>query len=528
MRISFDKEFWMTIVLCLLATCALTFLLITTTVLAGHDNGDNQCISDEKVLGENETKTFTVDGDDVEVTFKNHDDSKDEVNLDVDSTPVSVPEKDIGDGGTDKGKWNSVSTNSSLEVRIPGATGQGSDITSISVEVHDTDCGDESGGGGGGGSGGACDGNTKKTTSVVDDFDGELGVESYLDCSDAIGLQNCDKTSSNSKSASLDLSKVLDDGQTPGDLTVSFSESSWSEGFTASINCQQNDNYCDAKAEITYPNDPDTSQRSVSTEFNINSQDTDHNADDWIVEDIADSRNEVTLETVASSSIDASGDNDESASADVTVEDIQLQVCEEDNNPPTADNDLASIDLCSAEVINMYVLDNDDDDDGDKLEITNWTEPKDEDGITNGTITKIKTDPPKLSYNPSYGPSTVTFDYTVSDNNGGTDTATTTVEVNGTTGSCQGSITVEVKDTSGNLKSADSIQVEYDGNVKDLGSGSSGSTNVDLKDSGADAVIEKSDIDPPEGYEVRDGDDWVFKNEAVETYSEPYRSELGF
>jgi hypothetical protein len=49
------------------------------------------------------------------------------VNLDIGGTPVSVSEDDIGDGGADKGNWNSVSITSPLEVRIPGATGIGSD-----------------------------------------------------------------------------------------------------------------------------------------------------------------------------------------------------------------------------------------------------------------------------------------------------------------------------------------------------------------------------------------------------------------
>jgi len=140
MRISVDKEFWVPIVLCLIATCALTFLIIPATGSAGHSDGGDQCISDEKVMSLNGSRTFTVDGDGVEVTFKNHDTSEDEVNLDVDGTPVSVPEGDIGDPGIDDGTWNSVSITSPLEVRIPGVAGSGPDITNISVEVHDTEC----------------------------------------------------------------------------------------------------------------------------------------------------------------------------------------------------------------------------------------------------------------------------------------------------------------------------------------------------------------------------------------------------
>jgi hypothetical protein len=63
--------------------------------------------------------------------------------------------------------------------------------------------------------------------------------------------------------------------------------------------------------------------------------------------------------------------------------------------------------------------------------------------------------------------------------------------------------------------------------VENLGSGSSGSIDVDLKDSGADAVIEKSDIDPPEGYKVRE-ENWADKEENVPTYNNPIRSEIRF
>jgi len=63
--------------------------------------------------------------------------------------------------------------------------------------------------------------------------------------------------------------------------------------------------------------------------------------------------------------------------------------------------------------------------------------------------------------------------------------------------------------------------------VENLGSGSSGSIDVDLKDSGADAVIQKSDIDPPDGYNVRESG-WVKKKEDVPTYNNPTRSELRF
>ena len=147
MRVFADQKFYVLLAFCFAVACALGFLIIPATGSAGHNDGGNQCISDERFLGVNQSKTLTVDGGDVEITFNNHDDSKDEVNLYVDGTSVSVSEDDIGDGGTDKGKWNSVSITSSLEVRIPGATGDGGgNIFSISVQIHDTGCDGDDGG----------------------------------------------------------------------------------------------------------------------------------------------------------------------------------------------------------------------------------------------------------------------------------------------------------------------------------------------------------------------------------------------
>ena len=147
MQVSVDRKIYAPLVLCLLATCALTFLLITTTVLAGHDNGDNQCISDVKVISLGGANTFAVNGQSPTVGFEDrhkHDTKENEVILQVDTEPtatVKIPESDIGDGGSDKGNWNSISNTTSLEVRIRDASRQGSDITSIYVDVHDTDCG---------------------------------------------------------------------------------------------------------------------------------------------------------------------------------------------------------------------------------------------------------------------------------------------------------------------------------------------------------------------------------------------------
>jgi len=182
------------------------------------------------------------------------------------------------------------------------------------------------------------------------------------------------------------------------------------------------------------------------------------------------------------------------------------------NTDPTANNDQVSMKECT-DSVTIDVLKNDTDD-GDNIEIKS-VKNYPPNGIANVDNGKIVYTPDDNTY--------TRFSYTIKDGNGGTGSAKVDVSFS----SCQGSITVEIEDTNGNSKSADSIQVEYDGDVKNLGSGSSGSTDVDLKDSGADAVIQKSDIDPPEGYEVRETQ-WVNKEEAVETYQEDWKSELGF
>jgi len=415
-----------------------------------------------------------------------------------------------GDSGrylTDPGECTSANNSASCKRLSNSAE------TETRTQSCSGDCGDDDGGGGGG----ACDGNTAKTISVSDYF-GELDVESFLDCSDYNGPQNCDETSSNSKSASLDLSNVLGDGQTPGDLTVSFSsgEPYWSEGFTAAVECGKNNEgggSCDAKAEITYAKDPGPSpQRSVNTEYKSHTVD---NADDWVIEDIRDGRDVVTLETAVSSSIGASGDYDESASADITVDDIQLQVCGDGGGdddlikPPIADDDSASVDLCTAKSFTLNVLGNDKDPDDENLRIDSVGNPS-----GGGTASGVDTDGDGLddaiSYTPSSGPSTVKFDYTVSDGGDGTDTATVTVDVNGTKGSCQGSITVQVEDQNGNPVSVDNVDINFAGNSScPSESNTSGYTcTVDLSDTceNGSYSISDSDYDVVGRDKAEDGD----------------------
>jgi len=89
------------------------------------------------------------------------------------------------------------------------------------------------------------------------------------------------------------------------------------------------------------------------------------------------------------------------------------------NNPPRAQNDSAATD--EGILVTIPVLDNDDDPDSDFLLVEAFSKP------SNGSVLNTRTG---LSYIPDDGFEGVdSFSYTVSDGNGGTDTATVTVAV---------------------------------------------------------------------------------------------------
>jgi hypothetical protein len=108
------------------------------------------------------------------------------------------------------------------------------------------------------------------------------------------------------------------------------------------------------------------------------------------------------------------------------------------------------------------VLDNDEDEDGDQLEITDVGNP------SNGTAIAKDDDGDgvndAISYTPSNSPDTVIFEYTISDGNGGTDTAEVTVNVTGDESSC-GPLTVRVEGPEGNLLPGSGFRPKYDSNA---------------------------------------------------------------
>jgi hypothetical protein len=153
------------------------------------------------------------------------------------------------------------------------------------------------------------------------------------------------------------------------------------------------------------------------------------------------------------------GTPDQTKEWDIT---ITCDAANTNSSPDASDDGNNEAQICStnAEPIDIDVLDNDSDPDGDSLSIDSVGNP------VNGStaiVTKSGTD--YVRYTPGTNTGTVTFDYTASDGNGGTNTATVTVEV---TEEC-GEITVRVEDQSGNVVSNATFTPTYDSDLDGLG-----------------------------------------------------------
>jgi hypothetical protein len=103
------------------------------------------------------------------------------------------------------------------------------------------------------------------------------------------------------------------------------------------------------------------------------------------------------------------------------AEDVVCTITLTDNNPPEAVDDDTTINEDSGPV-NIFVLTNDDDPNGDTLIIDSFSQPPNGEGTVTCSTFCIYTPPDDF-----FG--TTTFTYTISDGRGGTDTATVTVEV---------------------------------------------------------------------------------------------------
>lgn len=137
---------------------------------------------------------------------------------------------------------------------------------------------------------------------------------------------------------------------------------------------------------------------------------------------------------------------------------VTINVTDNDcNSSPNADDDGNNdAQICSGtgSPIDINVLNNDSDPDGDNLSIDSVENP------SNGTTAIIeKNGTDWIRYTPGSNTGTVTFDYTVVDGNGGSATATVTVNVS--QGGC-GQFRVRVEDPNGNVIQDAEFQPNYD------------------------------------------------------------------
>ena len=570
MRVFVDKT-CVPPVLCFAAVCALTFLIIPMTVSAGHGGGG----TGDKCHRYDSDQNGSLDGNDAVACIENLSAFPSTIssgestslswNIDYQSSPPSsgaqcnlvgdpqldttLPGSEESPVSLDYGDFSSDSTTVVVKCEI-GSYGNsnnnyslyddfeaGVTVTRESQTCDSSTCGWENQSCGGGScsagemlriyecSDGNCD---DGSTDCVNDSScssscnppspsqgcrvesvcgGDLSFSgSPSSNASEVETQQAESQSSDSpNSASLDVSSVPNADEEITDITV---------GYTASANCTLGGypgESCSGEGDVTVSlgSQSESASASVSNDGSDSGGGTISNSGE---------ETSINVDSSASASADKGSDNDSKATANggAGVSSVSVEVCEDSNNDPTATNDPVSMKECT-DSVTIDVLENDTDDDGDNIEIKSV-----ENYPTNGTAFE---DNGEIVYTPDTPDNSKDneFSYTITDGNGGTGSAKVDVSFS----SCQGSITVEIEDTNGNSVSAESIEVEYDGDVKNLGSGSSGSTDVDLKDSGADVVIDKSDIDPPQGYKVRE-DNWVQKAENEPTYNDPTRSELGF
>jgi len=116
--------------------------------------------------------------------------------------------------------------------------------------------------------------------------------------------------------------------------------------------------------------------------------------------------------------------SDRNGDTDTATVNITVTPAPSENNPPVAVEDRATTDENTPITIN--VLANDRDSDGDFIQLLNFTTP------ANGTVTRQSNN--GLAYTPDSGfTGNDSFIYSISDGNGGTDSATVNVTVTGTT-----------------------------------------------------------------------------------------------
>lgn len=439
----------------LLGVTLTVFNLLTNTATASHNNYEGTVMLDtQNQTGDSDTaddtgKIITADG---QVWFRlmNVDESTDGgVNV-MTKAKLDVESPDDP---------NSTYETGFFEVEDDVRTIDGEEIELISVEEK----------------GSGSDWYWELEFGLIDDDGGGGG-----------GGGNC-RTESISPESGSNLASVTCTANSQGDVdTCGTGESVDNSGTFDASNAPNSDEYIEeiqvtARARVSCSvdtgGDCDTSSdaeatiggQSVSESESLNLSPSGNNSDN----DVKLSKSTLVYTggaTTISSDQYAEADADDGSDNDSTVTSkakgdvlVDVKVCEQDNNPPTCDDDGTNdnpICVDSSDPTDINVLDNDSDPDGDDLEVTKVAGNSVNDGnmvsVGNGTVTVKDADAGILRYTPS-NTSSESFTYTAADGNGGTDQATVYIDP----GSC-GPLTVRVEDPDGNLVPGVGFEPKYD------------------------------------------------------------------
>lgn len=169
------------------------------------------------------------------------------------------------------------------------------------------------------GGGGGC-----SEVSVQSDFTGD-SLDTNSSAQRGANDQSYTSFDNGPKTATLDVSSVLDSGETAGDLTISFAESTVPpNGFTAEVDCDGGigPEQCGAEAEIDRV-DTGTKLRFIDVTGDPNPVDEVHDVSDVTTNVSAGDTVELRTDTYSG----ISQNHNSEASAEIMVEDITLEVC---------------------------------------------------------------------------------------------------------------------------------------------------------------------------------------------------------
>jgi hypothetical protein len=503
--------------------------LLTNTATASHNNYEGTVTLDTQNQTANPDtaddtgKTVTPRGQ-VQFRLMNVDERR-EGSVVFEQAKLEVESPDDSDSDYGFGYFNSEEEERTIDSE---------DIELISVECKGVGC-TESGedwywelkfgvidGGGNGGSGDDC--------RVVDGNDLDWSGDPKSECAEAETQQYESKCTEETSSATLDVSDVPNSDEEIEKVTVELE---------ARVECEKssyNGESCSASGSY----DASLGSQSVSGSASLSDDEVDDDngyeirtSSDTLTSDSATS---ISVDTSADANADKGIDND----SEVTASGLggggaSVEVCEADsgsNTDPTAnDEGTPSSRICTSDALDIDVLSKDTDEDGDSLQVVGLRAST-SDSFASTTVTKnngfaniIGNGTEDQDYHVRYIPDSAytgpdSFQYKVSDSNGGTDTAMVYLDVQGEDGGC-GDIRVSFDYTNDEGSPGGTADPTYDHATTSLDSQTTATSgeqltwNVPLEVATNTAELIDDYIEPPEGYQLDEtaaGDAKIKKN----------------